>query len=116
MSLPEYRVDGACAEYDRRAAEAERILRRLSPSLWWHVARYQALVRDAKIRPNVGPPGWLLITATKQCGGQASQCLELDLSFFAHVSNPAALLAVAGQRLANELTPGNLGAQLCPSA
>ncbi len=104
MSLLEYRVDSACAEYDRRAAEAERILRRLSPSLWWHVARYQALVRDAKIRPNVGPPGWLLITATKQYGGHhASQYLELDLSFFAHVSNPAALLTVAGQRLANEL-------------
>ncbi len=115
MSLPEYRVDGACAEYDRRAAEAERILRQMSPRLWWQVARYQSLVRDAKVRPNVGPPGWLLITATQKSGG-GSQCLELDLSFFAHITGPAALLAIAGQRLANELAQGELDAPLCPSA
>ncbi len=116
MSLPAANVNGACAEYDRRAAEAERILRQVFPRLWWHVARYQALVLDAKIRPDLGPPGWLLIQGTKQSGGHASQCLELDLSFFAHVNSPTALLTVAGQRLANELAPRDLATQLYPSA
>ncbi len=82
--------------------EAEDILRQLFPRLWWRVARSEALVRAGTIRLNGPPPDWLLITATSK-GGHAHQSVELDLAFFACVSEPTALLAVVGKRLEDEV-------------
>ena len=102
MSLRDPSFADDCAQYDSRAAQYERILRQLFPELGWRVARYQMLVDEAKIRPNVCPPAWLLIEVSSQ-DGQVHQTTEVDLHFFACVSDEAGLLAIVGKRLKAEL-------------
>ena len=102
MSLRDHTFAAACTRYDQHAAQYERILRQLFPELGWRVARYQMLVDEAKIRPNVCPPAWLLIEASRK-DRQAHHSMELDLDFVARVSDVASLLAVIGGRLKDAL-------------
>ena len=102
MSLGDPSFADQCAQYDSRAAQYERILRQVFPELGWRVARYQMLVDEAKIPPNVCPPAWLLIEASRK-DRQAHHSMELDLDFVERVSDVASLLAVIGGRLKDAL-------------
>jgi len=100
--LREFTFNDDQAEYNHQAAACEIVLRRLFPDIHWRVARYEALVQQRTIRPYIRPPDWLLIEATTM-NGDASQSIKLERCFFEHVSSPAALLSIVGDRLKREI-------------
>jgi hypothetical protein len=102
MPLREVSFGRDLIQYNDQAAEYEIILRRLFPNIRWRIARYEMLVQQGKLRPDVRPPNWFLIEATST-NGSSSQSTEVDRSFFKHVSSPEALLSIIGERLTREL-------------
>ncbi len=102
MALREVNFDHDLIRYNDQVAEYEIILRRLFPGIRWRIARYEMLVQQGKLRPDVRPPNWLLIEATST-NGASSQSTEVDRSFFDHVSSPEGLLSIIGERLTREL-------------